>query len=507
LSQASKSFLVVALIVGLLVGVGVGWFAKPEIPPEVQTQLQNLQSERDSAISQRDALQVERDSAISQRDALQVELDAAEALTLDMKKAWLPLPEERYQQNATEALIEEMKKALVGIGIEVPITSALTGEVKLGGLFSLSGDLASYGENEQAAALFAVDHVNALLDSLGVDWTVALVSEDTQTDPSICLEKVESFAARGIKLLIGPLSSAEVRAIKGYCDANKMLAISQSSTAPDLIIAGDYIFRFCPSDKLGQGPAIGRILYDDGKRYVIPISRNDAWGVGLEEAAGKRFTELGGTVLPGIRYTPGAVEFSAEAADLASKVQSAVDLYGADEVCVLDISFEEVNAIFTAASEYDVLSSVKWFGSDGTCAAGSMVEDPVVAAFSVEVEYPSTIFAPTETAKWELVRQNGINVLGREPESYSYAIYDIVWAYALSVLKTDSTDPEVIMEVLPAVSGSFLGSSGWIELDEAGDRKAGDYVIWQIVTTTTGAYEWKVVGKYFLSTDTVEWTG
>ncbi|MBO3803157.1 MAG: ABC transporter substrate-binding protein [Candidatus Brockarchaeota archaeon] len=462
MSQASKSFLAVALIAGLILGLGIGWVAKPEVPPDVQAQIQSLQSERDSAISQRDALQT---------------------------------------------LVDEMKAALVGVGPEAPIRTSLTGEVKLGGLFSLSGVLASYGENEYTAALLAAEHVNALLGSLGEEWTLAIVAEDTQTSPSVCLEKVESFAARGIKLLIGPLSSAEVRAIKGYCDANKILAISQSSTAPDLAIAGDYIFRFCPSDEFGQGPAIGRILYDDGKRYMIPVSRNDAWGVGLEEAAAKRFRELGGTVLPGIRYSPDAVEFAAEAADLASKVQSAVSKYGADKVCVLHISFEEVNAFFTAASEYEVLTSVKWYGSDGTCAAGSMVEDPVVAEFAHRVQYPSTIFAPTESAKWEMVRQNGIKVLGREPESYSYAVYDIVWAYALSILKTGSTDPEAIREVLPEVASSFFGASGWIELNEEGDRKAGDYVIWQIVKTDAGTYDWKVVGKYVLDTDSVEWFG
>ena len=463
MSQASKSFVAVALIVGLIVGVGIGWLAKPpEVPPEIRAQLQSLQSER---------------------DALQTQL------------------------NATQASIDELKAALIGVGPEAPIRTSITGEVKLGGLFSLSGVLASYGENEYTAALLAAEHVNAFLKALGEGWTLTIVAEDTQTQPSICLEKVESFAARGIKLLIGPLSSAEVRAIKGYCDANKMLAISQSSTAPDLAIAGDYIFRFCPSDKFGQGPAIGRILYEDGKRYMIPVSRNDAWGVGLEEAAAKRFTELGGTVLPGIRYSPDAKEFSAEAADLASKVQSAVAKYGADKVCVLHISFEEVNAFFTAASEYEVLSSVKWYGSDGTCAAGSMVEDPVVAEFASKVGYPSTIFAPTESAKWNMVRQNGIKVLGREPESYSYAVYDIVWAYALSILKTNSTNPEVIREALPEVTQSFFGASGWIELNEAGDRKAGDYVIWQIVKTDAGTYVWKVVGKYIMATDSVEWFG
>jgi len=347
--------------------------------------------------------------------------------------------------------------------------------------------------------------VNAFLRSIGAKWTIKIVAEDTQTKPDLALEKVESFAARGIKLLIGPLSSGEVRAIKGYLDANKMLAISQSSTAPDLAIPDDYIFRFCPTDKAGQGPAIGRILYEDGKTYMIPITRNDPWGVGLEEASAKRFEELGGTALEGVRYAPGAAEFSAEAKDLADKVTNAVSKYGADKVCVLDISFGEVVPLFIACNEYDVLKTVKWYGSDGTCGEASMLKDPVVLDFSVKVSYPNTIFAPTESAKWEIVRQNGVKVLGREPESYSYAIYDIVWVYTLSLLKADKYDAEAVREVLPKVAGTFFGASGWIDLDETGDRKAGDYVIWQIVKVDTEKYDWKIVGKFILATDSVVW--
>jgi len=129
---------------------------------------------------------------------------------------------------------------------------------------SLTGDLASFGENEMAAAEFAAAEVNALLEDLDAGWTLKLVAEDTQTDPDIALEKLESLAARGIKLIIGPLSSGEVRAIKGFADSNKILVTSQSSTAPDLAIADDYIFRFCPTDKLGQGPALARLIYDEG---------------------------------------------------------------------------------------------------------------------------------------------------------------------------------------------------------------------------------------------------
>jgi len=467
MSQAWKTYTVVALLIGLLIGVGIGWVAKPAPTGVAEEEYKKLKDEYES-------LQIELSSKVS-------------------------------ELNETKALVEDLKAALVGIGVEAPIKSTLKGEVKIGGLFSLTGDLASFGENEYTAAQLAAKQVNLFLKAIGANWTLTIVAEDTQTKPDLALEKVESFAAKGIKLIIGPLSSAEVRAIKGYCDANKILATSQSSTAPDLAIPNDYIFRFCPTDKYGQGPAIARIIYEDGKRYIIPVTRNDAWGTGLEEAVAKRFTELGGTVLEGIRYAPEAQEFSAEAADLANKVSAAVSKYGADKVCVLHISFEEVNAFFTAASEYDVLSTVKWYGSDGTCASSAMLEDPVVRDFAVKVQYPSTIFAPMESAKWEMVKQNGIKVLGREPESYSYAVYDIVWVYALSILKTDSTDPDAIRAVLPEVARSFFGASGYIDLDENGDRKAGDYVIWQIVKTDTGEYAWKVVGKYIYATDSVVW--
>lgn len=418
----------------------------------------------------------------------------------------------------TVAAVAAIAALIVGLVIGMAASPALfppeevglSGEVEIGAILSMTGDLATFGENEKVAAEFAAEQVNEFLKAAGAKWTVKIVVEDTQTNPDIALEKVESLAGRGIKLIIGPLSSAEVRKIKGYCDAEKILAVSQSSTAPDLGVDGlpgtdDYIFRFCPTDKLGQGPAIGRIMYADGKRYVIPVTRNDAWGVGLEKAAKKKFEALGGAFLEGILYAPEATEFSAEASDLKDKVTSAVASYGADNVAVLHISFEEVNALFTAAKDYAVLSTVKWYGSDGTATSGAMLEDAAVRDFAMSVGYPCTIFSPTHSAKWEEVRQHGIDVLGREPESYSYAIYDIVWAYAYSLLTVDEYNATAIREVLPTVTRSLFGASGWIELDEAGDRTAGNYDIWAIAEVEAGKYDWEIIGTYILATDSVEW--
>jgi len=392
---------------------------------------------------------------------------------------------------------------------EEAAVAGLTGEIKLGALLSLTGRLATFGENEQLAAEFAAEHVNDLLEAMDANWTLKIEPEDTGTKPDTALEKTESFAARGIELLIGPLSSAEVTAIKTYCDSNKILVISQSSTAPDLAIADDYIFRFCPTDKLGQGPAVARMMYDDGIEYIIPVTVNDAWGVGLETAAEVRFEALGGTFLEGIKYAPETTVFATEATNLKEKVESALADPDIDvtNLAVWYIAFEEVVAFFTAVDDYTVLSTVKWYGSDGTAGSDAMLDDQAVIDFAMTVEFPNTIFAPTESDKFEMVRQHGWDELNRELDSYSYAIYDIVWAYALCLLAVDKYDAEAIKEVLPTITETMFGASGWVTLDEAGDRMAGDYDIWQIVQNATAPtdYYWEITGKYVLATDSVEW--
>ncbi len=409
------------------------------------------------------------------------------------------------KESLTQMLVAE---ALYIAGtMNVTLDPTLTGEIELGAILSLTGDLATFGENEKVAAEYAAELVNIMLEALGAQWTLTIVPEDTQTDPDLALEKVESLAARGIDLIIGPLSSAEVRAIKSYCDANKILVVSQSSTAPDLAIADDYILRFCPTDKLGQGPALARIMYDDGKRYIIPVTRNDAWGAGLEGATKLRFEELGGTFLPGVLYDPEATEFTAEVADLDGKVADALATYPADEVAILHTSFEEGTTFMTACIDYPGLDDIKWYGTDGTCTSGAMLEDPAVRDYAMSVEYPCTIFGPAPIGtKWRMVREHGLDVLGREPESYSYAIYDIVWAYAYALLIVDEYDAEAIRDVIPDIVApeGFIGASGKIDLDEFGDREAGDYDIWQIVETD-GTFDWQIIGSWVMATDSVVW--
>lgn len=385
-------------------------------------------------------------------------------------------------------------------------TPALSGEIPIGVPIPLTGSLGTYGENGKVALELAVSEINTLLNTTGAGYWLRLYFEDTETKPDICLQKVQSLAAKGCKVMIGFYSSAEVRNCKTYADTNKILLISPSSTAPDLAIAGDYIFRFCPADDK-QGPAIAKALISMGIEYIIPIWRGDTYGDGLVNATQVRFAALGGSYdAAGIRYDQNAREFSTEIALLAQKVQQAVDTYGADKVAVYTITFEEIVAMMVKANEYPILSSVTWFGCDGSALSAQLSADPVAAAFAVQTIFPASYFAPAESANLIKVREYIQTRLGRTPDPYAYNLYDTLWIVWKCIGAAGKYDGEAVKTLMIPMAGNTFGASGWCQLSLAGDRTIADYEFWGVYQVNATAFDWKKVGFYSAPSDSVTWT-
>jgi len=379
----------------------------------------------------------------------------------------------------------------------------VSGTIEIGALLPLTGDLASYGENSKAALELAQKDINAFLEKAGAPFRIKIVIEDTETKPEVALQKLQALAAKGIKVVIGPQTSAEVKQIKSYADQNKIVVISQSSTAPSLAIPGDYIFRFCPTDNI-QGPVIAKMAKYFGKKAIVIMWRGDAWGDGLHEAVKKEAQKLGIEVIDGPRYDPKAKEFANEVDQLAQKVQQAVQKYGADKVAVVYIGFNEVVQVFTTASQYDVLKKVQWFGSDGTALLAELLKNPVAAKFAAEVKFLNPIFAATKSQKYDRIVAELKKMLGREPDTYALAAYDAAWVAALSIAVTQKYSGEAIKNILPDVAYNYFGATGWIVLDKAGDRAFADYNLY-VVTEKNGKYTWELAGVYHYSSDSFTW--
>ena len=377
------------------------------------------------------------------------------------------------------------------------------GTIEIGALLPLTGDLASYGENSKAALQLAEKDINAFLEKAGAPFRIKIVIEDSETKPEVALQKLQALAAKGIKVVIGPMTSAEVKQIKSYADQNKIVVISQSSTAPSLAIPGDYIFRFCPTDNI-QGPVIAKMAKHFGLKAIVIMWRGDAWGDGLHDAVKKEAQKLGIEVIDGPRYDPKAKEFSNEVDQLAQKVQQAVQKYGADKVGVVYIGFNEVVQVFTTASQYDVLKKVRWFGSDGTALLAELLKNPRAAEFAAQVKFLNPIFAATKSQKYDRIISELQKMLGREPDTYALAAYDAAWVAALSIAVTQKYDGTAIKNILPDVAYNYFGATGWIVLDKAGDRAFADYNLY-VVTKEGGKYVWKLAGVYHYASDSFTW--
>ena len=387
--------------------------------------------------------------------------------------AWEPTS--RY--NAATGMIVPYDNMMMEMSGDVTI-------VDVGVLLPATGDLASHGNENKISLDLAVEDFNMYLEEQNADWRMNLVVEDTQSDPILALEKVQSLNSKGIKYALGPESSAETRNIMSYADSNDMIILSPSSTSPALAVA-DNIFRFVPDDTK-QGKVVAAMLEQNGIKVVVPIYRGDVWGDGLFKSTKNSFEALGGVVAEGIRFNPEVTVFTTEADVLAKSVAGLQDEYAQDEIGVFVIGFDEVVHLFNSATEYEELRNVSWFGSDGNAGSSSLIEDPRSAQFATATGFIATQFAASDNAVFEMVRSDFEESTGRTPSNnYVYSSYDSLWVLGLSMdaVGFDSMD---VKDQLPKTGLEYEGALGTVRLNEAGDLAIADYELWSVID---GAWE------------------
>ncbi|MCE4604161.1 MAG: ABC transporter substrate-binding protein [Aeropyrum sp.] len=412
----------------------------------------------------------------------------------------------------TAALLIALLVAPIAAVAPSLVASAQPTTIKIGALLPLTGDLQSYGVRAQAAVQVAVEDVNAYLEAQNAWFRFELVVEDTQTKPDIAVQRFGSLVAQGIKFIVGPMTSAEVKKLKDLADSENVLIISPSSTAIELKIAGDNVFRFCPTDDV-QSQAIGALAEDLGLKGVVIINRADTWGDGLKNATQEVLEAAGVEVAAVYSYNPESPNFPGIASQANGDIEDLIEKYGQDKVAVVAIGFKEVVELFSAAADYDALASVFWIGSDGTAQLSEFISDPIASEFSVSTLFINPIFSPAATEAQEAVREKVKAMIGEEPDAYSLAAYDAVWAVALALLQTGPIeDPDEMVasvkELLPEITMSDefgeVAATGKFPLDEGGDRATADYD-WFIVVEVGGEYKWVKAGVYKGVEDVNEW--
>ena len=377
-------------------------------------------------------------------------------------------------------------------------SSGLSGEVTIGLILPLTGDLATHGEENWEGSKFGVVDFNKHLEEIGAPWHLKMVSEDSATSPVIALEKLTSLNAKGIGIVVGPETSSNIRNIKGYADSNNMVLVSCCSSAPALAIPNDSVFRLVPDDS-NQGTALGKLIQHEEIQVLIPVWRGDTWGDGLKEAASNSFTQRGGQVDEGIRYNPESPEFSASTSLLAEKVQGYIDEYGADNVGILFLGFAEILQFTQSAAQHESLDKVRWFGPGANTKEHKLIDDPIGLEFSTNVQFTTVQVAASKNPTYERVQEHLTETLGKTPNTFVHSSYDAVWIIGLAMLETQSSDVNVIRDTIPGIAENYSGAIGSTKLNAAGDLAQANYEIWGI-----RGGEWVLLGQYTQSDDSIE---
>jgi len=369
---------------------------------------------------------------------------------------------------------------------------------KVGVLASLTGSWSSLGQTTVAALEIAEEQIKAEAIRQHGGYRFHFFVRDTQLDPSQALDAIQDLDRRGVKIIIGPQSSAEVAMIKPYADAHDILVISQGSTASSLAIAGDNIFRFCPNDTR-EAEAIVALMWHDGIRAIVPLWRNDAGNNGLHDSVQSAFQLQGGTVEAGYQYEPTTSDFSVATGSVAGQIDNLVG--GGTDPATIGVylaAFDEVVDVFHSAQGNTTLSNTAWYGSDGVALSAALTGDSTAAAFADSVGYPNPIFGLDDALQneWQPIADEIEARTGITPDAFALSGYDALFVVQRALEDVgDLRDFPAFKAAFVDEASAYEGVTGSTALDAAGDRLKRDFDFWA-VEPQGGDHSWVRIGTY-----------
>jgi ABC-type branched-subunit amino acid transport system substrate-binding protein len=354
----------------------------------------------------------------------------------------------------------------LALALAAGATSA--GEVKIGALMSMTGDLQAYGETSLRGIELAVKEINAAGGAAGNTLVVAV--GDDQTNAQVGVDAAKKLVEiEKVVALVGALpSGVTIPVAKSVSAPAGLVQISGASTSPAItgLDDGDMLFRTIPSDAF-QGVALAEVVKEKGVDSVAVLYINNDYGEGLAKAFAGAYEAKGGKVAANLAFEPGNASYRGELQKAAEGKPAALVLiaYPENGNIILKQSLEE--GFFTA-----------FVFTDG------MKAPEVISAIGAENLNGSFGTAPEAVAdsdpakRFKEAYQKEFGEL--PPKPFIDSAYDAAMLIGLAIEKAGSADRKAIHDALrevanppgePVLPGEFAKAK---ELIKAG--KDIDYV-------------------------------
>ena len=331
-----------------------------------------------------------------------------------------------------------------------PEASALAAAepVRIGAVFPLTGDVASYGKAAQRGIDLAVQEIN---DKGGVNGRkVEVIYEDDQGKSAPAIAAMQKLVSvNRVPLVFGSAASSVSVALCPVANREKVILITPISSSKELTeVGGPFFFRTCPSDVVQAG-MMADWLREDGHQKAGVIFVNNSWGQGLKDEFVKRFEAAGGKVV--------AVESCKEGERELRTHLSKLKNTGPDAIYAITYG-REGGALLRQAKELAV--DIPMYGAD-VWGSPELVETAQDAARGVKVIVP----AEFRGAKYESFVTKFKAKYGEGPDVYASYAYDMAYIVFAAMEKAERAD--ALRDAIAVTSHE--GVTGMTEFDKNGD--------------------------------------
>jgi branched-chain amino acid transport system substrate-binding protein len=373
-----------------------------------------------------------------------------------------------------------MNKKIIGVslGVAVVLVSLFlatqrgkneAGEIKIGAVLPLTGDLASYGQNARDGILLYAERLNA--DGGINGQPVNIQFEDTAGQPAQAVSALKKLLTVDKAIaVIGGISSSTTLAMAPVANKNEVVLLSPAASAPSISAAGPFVYRVWPSDVFESGRMAAYVMENNIENIAVLYVNND-YGKAMVKS------------------------FRLALRDTAPKVVVAEDNFDPDSTDVRTqlsrIRTSEAEWIYLISYPKDsaiILRQMTELGLKTRILATSSFEDPLILAAPGQTTEGSIFTSPVPPASENQVVADFQSAykekFGKEPGLVADYGFDSLLVLA-EAIKAGDASREGIARGIDALK-SLQGASGLIELDENGDvlKPAG------IKTIKDGKYVW-----------------
>lgn len=334
-------------------------------------------------------------------------------------------------------------------------------DIKIGVVYELTGNTASFGTAAANGAKLAFKEINANGGVLGKQ--IQIIVADNKGEPSESSNAMTKVISQDkVTAVTGFTTSSNAIAGSTVAEANKIPFVAAAATNPKVTLdensgkVKDYTFRVCFIDPF-QGTVGANFVLNSlkAKNAAVMIDNSSDYSKGLSKFFKDAFIKGGGNIAIEEAYLQNDQDFKT----VLTKIKAANP-----DIIYVPGYYGEVGKIIKQAREIGI--TVPFIGGDGW---DSPKLAEIAGADALNNSYFTNHYSVEDSSsKSKAFLDTFQKEYGQVPDAMAVLGYDAAYALVDAIKRANSTEPEKIREAL-ANTRDFQGVTGSLTLNDTHD--------------------------------------